>query len=187
MRGRGHRAAVPRPPQRPLRDGGDGERQPFLIHPISAKNGLIPSRTVAAVRDHKQAEGEEAWALFDRDQHHDIPKALKEAAEANIQVCFSHPSFDLWLLLHFQAMSGRQSGSSKEVVKKLRAAHPAYKSFDVKNDKSAGSALTTCCLRSPCFGSTPVQCGLTGSRIVRRVRASTPSTQGCLRGFRSPV
>lgn len=117
-------------------DGGDGERQPFLIHPISAKNGLIPSRTVAAVRDLKQAEGEEAWVLFDRDGHHDIPKALREAAEANIQVCFSHPSFDLWLLLHFQAMSGRQSGSNKEIVKKLRAAHPAYKSFDVKNDKS---------------------------------------------------
>ncbi|MDX3640404.1 RloB family protein [Streptomyces sp. MB09-02B] len=117
-------------------DGGDGERQPFLIHPISAKNGLIPSRAVAAVRDLKQAEGEEAWVLFDRDEHHDIPKALREAAAANIQVCFSHPSFDLWLLLHFQAMSGRQSGSNKDIVKKLRAAHPAYKSFDVKNDKS---------------------------------------------------
>ncbi|MGJ5800267.1 RloB family protein [Streptomyces europaeiscabiei] len=117
-------------------DGGDGERQPFLIHPISAKNGLIPSRTVAAVRDLKQAEGEEAWVLFDRDEHHDIPKALREAAAANVQVCFSHPSFDLWLLLHFQAMSGRQSGSNKDIVKKLRAAHPAYKSFDVKNDKS---------------------------------------------------
>ncbi|MFF3503094.1 RloB family protein [Streptomyces sp. NPDC003247] len=117
-------------------DGGDGERQPFLIHPISAKNGLIPSRTVAAVLGHKQADGEEAWVLFDRDRHNDIPKAFADAAAANIQVCFSHPSFDLWLLLHFQAMSGRQSGSNKDVVKKLRAAHSAFRSFDVKNDKS---------------------------------------------------
>ncbi|WP_326577117.1 RloB family protein [Streptomyces sp. NBC_00481] len=91
-------------------DGGDGERQPFLIHPISAKNGLIPSRTVAAVRDLKQAEGEEAWVLFDRDRHHDIPKALTDAAEANVQVCFSHPSFDLWLREERQERQGRAPG-----------------------------------------------------------------------------
>ncbi|GCB45853.1 RloB family protein [Streptomyces sp. NL15-2K] len=117
-------------------DGGDGARQPFLIHPITAKNGLTPSRAVAAVREHKQAKGVEGWAMFDRDDHHDIQKALQDAAEANIQVCFSHPSFELWLLLHFQPFSGRQSGKNKNVLEKLRAAHPAYRSFDVKNDKS---------------------------------------------------
>ncbi|MET8136254.1 RloB family protein [Streptomyces sp. NPDC005251] len=121
-------------------NGGDGERQPFLIHSISAKNGLIPSRTVAAVCDRTQAAGDEAWVLFDRDGHHDIPKALEEAAEANVQVCFSHPSFELWLLLHFQAMSGRQSGSNTNVLNKLRAAHPAFRSFDVRNDKSVKGA-----------------------------------------------
>lgn len=46
------------------------------------------------------------------------------------------PSFDLWLLLHFQAFNGRQSGRSKDVHDKLRKAHPAFKNFDKRNDKS---------------------------------------------------
>lgn len=120
-------------------DGGDGARQPFLIHSVTAKNGLKPSKAVAAVRDNEKAKGEEAWVLFDRDTHHDIPKALEDAAEANIQVCFSHPSFELWLLLHFQPMSGRQSGKNKNVIDKLRAAHPAYRSFDERGKDIKGA------------------------------------------------
>jgi hypothetical protein len=115
-------------------DGGGGARQRFRIQPVYAKNGLTPAKVVAAVRE--KAQEDEAWALFDRDQHHDIPQALKQAAEDGTEVCFSHPSFDLWLLLHFQAFGGAQSGSSKIVVEKLRQAHPAFKGFDKKNDKS---------------------------------------------------
>lgn len=115
-------------------DGSGYEGQRFKIQPVYAKNGMTPAQVVASVR--KEAKEDEAWALFDRDEHHDIPKALKEAAEDSTEVCFSHPSFDLWLLLHFQAFGGTQSGSSKIVVEKLRQAHPAFKGFDKKNDKS---------------------------------------------------
>jgi hypothetical protein len=115
-------------------DGGSGARQRFRIQPVYVKNGMTPAQVVASVREN--AKEDEAWALFDRDQHHDIPKAFKDAAEDSTEVCFSHPSFDLWLLLHFQAFGGQQSGSSKLVVDKLRQAHPAFKGFDKKNDKS---------------------------------------------------
>ncbi|MFF3789499.1 RloB family protein [Streptomyces sp. NPDC001981] len=116
---------------------GDGSRtgqQRFRIQPVYAKNGLTPAKVVAAVRE--KAREDEAWALFDRDQHHDIPQALEEAAEDATEVCFSHPSFDLWLLLHFQAFGGGQSGSSRAVVEKLRQADPAFRNFDKRNDKS---------------------------------------------------
>ncbi|MEU4348570.1 RloB family protein [Streptomyces sp. NPDC023838] len=113
---------------------GDGIRRPFRIQAVSAANGLIPSHVVAAVR--AAAKEYEAWALFDRDDHHEIPQALKEAAESNIEVCFSHPSFELWLLLHFQPFSGARSGKNDDVLKKLRAAHKDFKNFDVRNDKS---------------------------------------------------
>ncbi|MEU5169923.1 RloB family protein [Streptomyces mutomycini] len=106
----------------------------FRIQPVYAKNGLTPARVVAAVQ--AKAEEDEAWALFDRDQHHDIPEALERAAEKGTEVCFSHPSFDLWLLLHFQAFGGKRSGSSKDVVEALRQADPAFKDFDKRNDKS---------------------------------------------------
>jgi hypothetical protein len=121
------------------RSDGEG-RRPFRIQPVSRKNGMIPSEVVDAVR--KFAAEDEAWALFDRDEHHDIPQAAKDAAEHKVELAFSHPSFDLWLLLHFQAFSGAQSGSSKIVIEKLRKAKgaEAFKDYDKRNDKSVKGA-----------------------------------------------
>ncbi len=63
----------------------------------------------------------EIWALFDRDQHPGIPEAFARlAGHERIHVAFSHPSFDLWLLLHFTAVSDRQGGSSEQVHSRLR-------------------------------------------------------------------
>lgn len=121
---------------------GDGRgRRPFQIHPVCKNNGLIPSRVVAEVRS--VAQEYETWALFDRDRHHDIPQAYEAAAEAGTEVCFSHPSFDLWLLLHFQASGGAQSGHSTIVHDKLRKADPAYRRFDKGNDKSVKGVRRT--------------------------------------------
>ncbi|MGA4839466.1 RloB family protein [Streptomyces sp. G45] len=113
--------------------GGD-DWPPFRIQPVYKKNGLKPEEVVDAVKD-KAAE-DEAWALFDRDQHTKIPQAVNEAAASGVEMCFSHPSFDLWLLLHFQAFGGGQSGRGDVVIEKLRAADPAFQKFDKRNDKS---------------------------------------------------
>ncbi len=119
-----------------VRRFGSGERtgQPFRIVPVYKANGLVPERVVAAVREH--AKSDETWALFDRDDHNRIAQAVEDAAAVGTEVCFSHPSFELWLLLHFQAFSGKQSGDSTIVVEKLRAADPAFQDFDKKNGKS---------------------------------------------------
>ncbi|MGW1812226.1 RloB family protein [Streptomyces sp. NPDC002125] len=122
-------------------DGSVTGGRRFRIQPVYEKNGLTPARVVAKVQ--ATAGEDEAWALFDRDQHHDIPEALERAAEKATQVCFSHPSFDLWLLLHFQAFGGRRSGSSKDVVEALRQADPAFKDFDKRNDKSVKGGRRT--------------------------------------------
>lgn len=122
---------------------GDGEegRPPFRIQPISKKNGYLPTETVASVR--RYADTDEAWVLFDRDgtdRDEDIRQALKEAAASKIEVGFSHPSFELWLLLHFQPFSGAQNGKSKIVVDKLRSAPgaAAFKDYDVRNKSLKG-------------------------------------------------
>ncbi|MEU8278108.1 RloB family protein [Microbispora bryophytorum] len=120
---------------------GDGRgRQPFRIQPVYRRNGRTPCEVVEAVC--KAAGEDEAWALFDRDQWDDIPQAIKDAAESRIELAFSHPSFDLWLLLHFQAFGGAQSGSSKLVVEKLRQAKgaDAFKDYDKRGDKSVKGA-----------------------------------------------
>ncbi|MEL3946826.1 RloB family protein [Streptomyces sp. LNU-CPARS28] len=115
---------------------GNGERtgQPFRIYPVYEANGLLPEQVVEAVRE--KAATDETWALFDRDEHTRIPQAVEDAAADGTEICFSHPSFDLWLLLHFQAFGGRQSGKSKDVVDKLRKADSAFERFDKRNDKS---------------------------------------------------
>jgi hypothetical protein len=120
---------------------GDGEgRRPFRIQPVYRRNGMLPPEVVGAVRAF--AAEDEAWALFDRDEHSHILEAIKDAAESKIELAFSHPSFDLWLLLHFQAFGGAQSGSSKIVIEKLRKANAAdaFKDYDKKNDKSIRGA-----------------------------------------------
>jgi hypothetical protein len=66
----------------------------------------------------------EIWALFDRDQHPRIPEAMALlAGYPSIHVAFSHPSFDLWLLLHFTAVSDAQGGSSEQMHSRLRNYH----------------------------------------------------------------
>ncbi|MFB7290037.1 RloB family protein [Actinacidiphila glaucinigra] len=115
---------------------GSGERtgQPFRIVPVYKANGLLPEQVVEAVR--RYAATDETWALFDRDEHTRIPQAVEHASADSTELCFSHPSFDLWLLLHFQAFGGQQSGKSTNVVDKLRKADPAFKRFDKGDDKS---------------------------------------------------
>jgi hypothetical protein len=99
-------------------DGDGDQREPFRIQPVYRKNHLSPFQAVEAADQH--AGEDEAWALFDCDQHRDIPRAIEEASKRKVELGFSHPSFDLWLLLHFQAFSGAQSGSSGIVIDKLR-------------------------------------------------------------------
>ncbi|WP_282794380.1 RloB family protein [Streptomyces sp. CC224B] len=122
---------------------GNGERgnPPFRIVPVFEKDGLTPERVVDKVN--VKADGDEAWALFDRDRHTKIPQAVADAAATGVELCFSHPSFDLWLLLHFQEFGGKQSGSSENVKTKLRKAHLAFKKFDERNDKSVKGPRAT--------------------------------------------
>ena len=45
---------------------------------------------------------DEVWCVFDRDAHVHVPKALNEARQSDIQIAFSDPCFELWLVLHAQ-------------------------------------------------------------------------------------
>ena len=117
-----------------------GSDHQFLIHPLYKRNGMTPGRVVARAleqRDEVLAGDDrvQLWALFDRDRHRDIPQAIREARDGGVHVAFSHPSFDLWLLLHFTDTSGQQGGSSRIVHEKLRQ-FAGFETFDSHNDKS---------------------------------------------------
>lgn len=96
----------------------------FKIQPVYTKNGYTPARAVAAVQS--RAGEDEAWALFDRDEHHDIADAVKLAAEQGTEVCFSHPSFELWLLLHFQDFGGRLQREERRRDRRAEEGRPGF-------------------------------------------------------------
>lgn len=118
-----------------------GQDLRFRIQPLWRRYGLKPQEVVDRVlAEHDPDDKDnEFWALFDRDEHTGIPQAFAVARENNVRVGFSHPSFDLWLLLHFTAFSGAQSGSSGLVHEKLRR-HRGFERFNINGDKSVRDA-----------------------------------------------
>jgi hypothetical protein len=70
---------------------------------------------------------------FARLREHNIAAAQNHHREVGI--AFSHPSFDLWLLLHFQSLTTPQDGSSDQVHEKLRE-YPSFERFAAKTSGS---------------------------------------------------
>ncbi|MGW0034187.1 RloB family protein [Streptomyces sp. NPDC003314] len=119
---------------------GDRPGKKFRLEFCHAREGLRPHEVV----DHviaKAPSGEEKWALFDRDTEDNrddsINEAMRTAAKAGVQVALSHPSIELWFLLHFQQFTSQEEGRSHEVKVRLRK-HPEAKGFADYDTKSGG-------------------------------------------------
>jgi hypothetical protein len=107
-----------------------GDPRTFEINVIWERNGLKPRgvvrRALETFDELDDPKREQVWAFFDRDEHNHVEESYSDAADRGINVAFSHPSFDLWLLLHFvPGPPGAQGGSSKRIHEQLRTAHPA--------------------------------------------------------------
>ncbi|MER6630163.1 RloB family protein [Streptomyces sp. NPDC000987] len=117
-----------------------GEREKFCLKFHGAKNGLRPTEVVNLLIQVASDPADEKWALFDRDardnRDQDIPEAMRKAAEQGVQVSLSHPSFELWLLLHFQQFTSQEGGVSDTVLRRLRE-HRDAKGFE-EYDKASG-------------------------------------------------
>jgi RloB-like protein len=69
-------------------------------------------------------QSDQVWAVFDRDEHPEVDRAIDEAHAAGISVAHSNPCFELWLVLHFRdydAPVGR-----REIQRLLRSLMPGY-------------------------------------------------------------
>jgi hypothetical protein len=53
-------------------------------------------------RHQSYARRDEFWAVFDRDEHPNIPETMTLCKSAGVGVAFSDPCFELWLILHFE-------------------------------------------------------------------------------------
>ncbi|WP_307847280.1 RloB family protein [Streptomyces sp. F63] len=107
-------------------------------------NGLDPVETVQQTLKEAGPE-DEKWALFDRDaddnRDRKIPDAMRLAADRGVQVALSHPSFELWLLLHFQHWTSQEHGHDEKVKDRLRRHRDAkgFKDYDkASGDRGKG-------------------------------------------------
>jgi hypothetical protein len=111
-----------------------GGKKDFRLRfvPHTNRNGLRPVEVVEKVIEAAQGTDAEMWALFDRDSGDKTPQEIRDAmrlaADKGVQVALSHPSFELWLLLHFQQHTSPESGRNVKVIDKLRR-HPDASGF----------------------------------------------------------
>ncbi|MEV1240840.1 RloB family protein [Nonomuraea sp. NPDC050022] len=109
-----------------------GDPRTFEIKVLWKRNGLKPhevvNRALEKLGELDDPQREQVWAFFDRDEHCGVEEAHAQAESAGVKVAFSHPCFELWLLLHFASgVSGART--SKGVQDQLRAVHPAFRDF----------------------------------------------------------
>lgn len=110
------------------------------------RNGLLPSDVVehaCGVPDEPAIK--QVWGLFDHDGRDNIDQVCSTAKRERVEVALSHPSFELWLLLHFQDFTpAAQKGENKQIIEKLRDAHPAFADYEKPSkriDQSRFAAL----------------------------------------------
>lgn len=98
------------------------------------------------VKEDRYIDGDETWVVFDRDvdkkKSNDkatFNQALELAKKNGLEVAYSNDSFELWFLLHFQAVS--TAIHRKNLGDKLKAYLKSYKHgddvYDLIKDKYA--------------------------------------------------
>lgn len=69
-----------------------------LLEHAKEKKSIINGRAYRA----ENGTGDEVWIVFDRDEHLEIPRVIKECAANGIGYAYSNPCFEVWLILHHE-------------------------------------------------------------------------------------
>ena len=146
-RGREFRRLSPRPRILVLCEGTKTEPKYFKDWRHETRNamvsveivgeGVVPKTLVErAVKLKRDAEREarrtrdsfqrydEIWCVFDRDEHPRFHEAMQQAKDNGILLATSNPSFELWLLLHYQKVTAHIE--RHEVHSRFRHHCPGY-------------------------------------------------------------
>jgi hypothetical protein len=156
-----------------------GQRCGFhFIFPERGTGGLNPAQVVAHAKERVGADGiDQVWAFFDRDQWTDIPQVFAAARRSGVRVAFSHPAFELWLLLHFQRFAAPQGGDNTQVIRVLRRMS-AFQNYDGGRDGKGISNAR--------FEALDADGGIAGAvRNARELDDNCPS--GCCSGRYPPA
>lgn len=67
-----------------------------LLERAKAKRSTIKSKRYIQ----ENGDDDQVWIVFDRDEHPGVREVLSESNEAGINVAYSNPCFEVWLILH---------------------------------------------------------------------------------------
>ena len=110
--------------------GRGDSRNPLPLITFNSSKGSNPLQLVElAIREVKfeRAPGDEVWCVFDVEspqQHPYIDDALLRAATKDISCAVSNPSFELWLILHFEQC--KRHLSTDEACRRLESLLRGY-------------------------------------------------------------
>ena len=90
--------------------------------------GQDPARVVGRAREGRREGYDAVWAVFDRDEHKTIGRAMIEAKAHGVSVAISFPCFEVFLLAHLQDLP-LFAETARKVTDQL-------KKIDVNYDKS---------------------------------------------------
>lgn len=92
---------------------------------ICAQDPVSVVRHTATERDKAGDYYEQSWCVLDVDEFAHLDRALRLAADKNVEVALSNPCFELWLLLHFRDHRAPVNGY-RQAEKELVDHHPGY-------------------------------------------------------------
>lgn len=110
----------------------DGQKQSVIrVRCLKGRHNSSPPQVLKRMKGHLRQEGlrssDEAWLVVDKDRWTDEQLALLHewAQEKNNHgLALSNPSFELWLLLHFE--DGAGLASSRDCSNRLKRHLPGY-------------------------------------------------------------
>ena len=100
---------------------------------------------VKFLRNMREDDDDELWAVFDKDGYTKHPDAFKMAKDNNIKIAFSSIAFEFWILLHFEYTT-RAFERAEEVIGYIRnKGYIDYKKNDRTTYKKIKSKTATAC------------------------------------------
>lgn len=87
-------------------------------------DGIVDS-AIQARGNRRSPHFDDVWVVFDRDEgQHDVSRAIPRARQAGLHVAFSDPSWEIWLLAHFDGSTRPRHRA--EALRALTAHLPDY-------------------------------------------------------------
>lgn len=99
-----------------------------------------------ADREHRRTKDpnavlEEVWCVFDVDEHRFLMEARQQAHDNGIHLAISNPSFEIWLLLHFQDQTAfiERGDAKSRLARHLPGYDKTLSSLDPLEDRFEGA------------------------------------------------